>query len=489
MNDAERIGMLLTRAAHVTPTSSRPTDDVLRRADEAPFARLRGHLRKLIGGLVACGLVAGGAVALSSGDGPAPAPSPRPIRLTVDLLPGWHYDDSGLALTCASNLTPRTVYRGATVGDLRCPAGAEFRVAGPVLIAGRLDRLLAERVRTTGSPTMVGNRAGWVEPGGDTPYALATYLVSGTEDVGFAVVAPHGEGPEGPVAPSLQGEDVWRAPVEALTAASRVGVRGGEQFPRHRLPDDVLAVVLTSDARNAAPGALVWTRQAAREVLNDLQPAQRSLPPCGEPVAARTLWLQRLSGSWVRVEVTRDATGCQAAVSELGGTARLARDPVAAARRLDNGETRFQVTSDSTELAVGGVTFTVPDGWQVVEDSDFDPCTATTPTVVLADSLAPSCLVDVGQRAYQPYLWMTTQLLEDRRFRTASGMTLPGKQRQVVGRDGTTLGWSMEMLQIDGTTFQGWLGIPANGGSGRLLLMGVTRASGASRLQKLAGSS
>ncbi len=136
---------------------------------------------------------------------------------------------------------------------------------------------------------------------------------------------------------------------------------------------------------------------------------------------------------------------------------------------------------------MGGVTFTVPDGWQVVEESDFDPCTATTPTVVLADSLAPSCLVDVGQRAYQPYLWMTTQLLEDRRFRTASGVTLPGKQRQVVGRDGTTLGWSMEMLQIDGTTFQGWLGIPANGGSGRLLLMGVTRASGASQAAEAGG--
>jgi hypothetical protein len=108
---------------------------------------------------------------------------------------------------------------------------------------------------------------------------------------------------------------------------------------------------------------------------------------------------------------------------------------------------------------------------------------------VLADSLAPSCLVDVGQRAYQPYLWMTRQSLEDRRFRTEGGATLPGKQRQIEGRDGTSLGWSKEALVIDGTLFQGWLGVPANGGSGRLLLMGVPWQSGATRLQQLAGSS
>ena len=63
---------------------------------------------------------------------------------------------------------------------------------------------------------------------------------------------------------------------------------------------------------------------------------------------------------------------------------------------------------------------------------DFDPCTATTPTVVLADSLAPSCLVDVGQRAYQPYLWMTTQPLEERRFRTQSGARAAGQA--AIGR-------------------------------------------------------
>ena len=493
MNDGERIEMLLTRAAHVTPTSSRPTDDVLRRADLAPFARLRRHVRALIGGMVACGLVAGGAaVALSSGDGPdpGPAPAPRPVRLTVDLLPGWHYEDSGLTLTCASNLTPRTVYRDATIGDLRCPATAELTVAGPVLVAGRLDRLLAERVRTTGTPTMVGNRAAWVETG-DTPYALATYLVGGTEDVGYVVVAPHGSGPEEPVVPSLQGENVWSAPVEALDAAAGVRVRGGERIRRHRLPQDVRAVVLTIEPRNvgAAPGALIWTQEHARAVLHELRPARRSLPPCDEPISARTLWLQRPAGSWVRVDVTADATGCQAAVSELGGVGRVAGTPAATARVLDEGEPRNRVTEQSEVLRVGDVSFTVPDGWQVFEESDFDPCTATTPTVVLADTLAPSCLVDVGQRAYQPYVWMTTQPLEERRLRTQSGAVLSGKQRPVEGRDGTTLGWSREMLQVDGTLFQGWLGIPADGGSGRLLLMGVPWQSGATKLQKLAGSS
>jgi hypothetical protein len=492
MTDDERIEMLLTRAAHVTPTRSRPADDVLRRADQRPFGRLRRHLRELIGGLVACGLVAGGAVAVSSGDRPAPAPAPPPpVRLTIDLPPGWHYDDSGLALTCASNLTPRTVYRGATIGDLRCPGGEGPTMSGPVLVAGQLDGLLAERVRTSGSPTTVGDRAAWVEQGGDAPYGFATYLVAGTEDVGFVVVAPHGTGPEEPVVPSLQGEDVWSVPVEALMAASRVGVRGGERVSQHKLPDDVRAVVLTIEPRNvdAAPGALVWTQENARQVLRELRPAKRSLPPCGEPSRARTLWLQRPTGSWVRVDVTTDAAGCRSAVSELGGSARLAHDPVAAARRLDEGETRSELSADAESFTVGDVTFTVPDGWQVVRDTDFDPCTATMPTVVLAESLAPTCLVDVGQRAYQPYLWMTKQPLEDRRFRTNGDVPLVGRSRPVRGLDGTTLNWSKEMLVIDGTMFQGWLGRPADGGSGRLLLMGVPWQAGATRLQKLAGSS
>ena len=176
-------------------------------------------------------------------------------------------------------------------------------------------------------------------------------------------------------------------------------------------------------------------------------------------------------------------------MSELGGVGRVAGRPAATARLLDEGEPRNRVTERSDVVRVGDVSFTVPDGWQVFEESDFDPCTATTPTVVLADSLAPSCLVDVGQRAYQPYLWMTTQPLEERRFRTQSGAVLPGKPRPVEGSDGTTLDWSREMLVIDGTTFQGWLGMPADGGSGRLLLMGVPWQSGATRLQKLAGSS
>ena len=88
---------------------------------------------------------------------------------------------------------------------------------------------------------MVGNRAAWVETG-DTPYALATYLVGGTEDVGYVVVAPHGSGPEEPVVPSLQGENVWTAPVEALNAAAPVSASAaangsaGTNCPRTSVP-------------------------------------------------------------------------------------------------------------------------------------------------------------------------------------------------------------------------------------------------------------
>lgn len=491
MTEDERIELFLTRAADVTPASTRPTDDVLLRADQKPFARMRRHARVLIGGVVGCGLVAGGAVALSTGDEPAPPPAPPPLRLTVDLPPGWRYDDSGLALTCASasTLVPLTVYRGATIGDLRCPAEQMPTVAGPVLVAGRLEPALAERVRTSGSPTSIGTRQAWVEPGGDAPYAFATYLVGGTDDIGYAVVAPHGAGPEKLVVPSLQGEDVWSVPVEALAAGSRVRIRGGERLTQHRLPDDVRAVVLPPEAPDtgAALGGLIWSQSKARQILQALRPAKRQARPCDRPIRARTLWLQRLEGSWVRVDVTTDAAGCQAGVSELGGSARVVGDPVALARVLDEGERRNNYSADSGVERAGVISFPVPDGWQVWREPTFDPCTAKTPTVVLSERVAPSCLMDVGQRAYQPFLWLTARPLEELRSTTDSGVPLAGRPRQVAGRDGVAIAWSQEMLVVDDVTLQGWLGIPAKG-TGRLLLMGVPFRQGATGLQVLAGS-
>ena len=490
MTEADQIERLLISAADVTPVSTQPTDDVLARAEREPRAWLRRHLLAVGGGVVACALLVAGAVALSTGeDNRRPAAKPKPPRLTVDLPAGWRYGVSGLALTCSSRLQAHTVYRRATIGDLRCPGGEGPSVDGPVLVTGRLDPRLAERVRTSGTPSGIGNRPAWVEPGGDSPYAFATYLVGGTDDLGYVVLAPHDAGPEAPVVASLQGEDVWPVPVAALAAGSRVGVRGGERLTRHLLPPDVRAIMLTTEPRSsaAAPGAMAWSPAGVRPILQELRPAKPSLPPCGPPIRARTLWLQRDSGSWVRVDVTADATGCRAAVSELGGGGRVAGDPVGMARVIDEGEPRTAITGDSRVVGASGLSFMVPTGWDVTEDEGFDPCTATVPTVVLAEGLAPSCLYGLGLRPSQPYLWITKQPLEDRRIRTASGVPLPDPARPVNGRDGVPIRWSDALLDVDGVTLQGRLGVPPKG-DGRLLLVGVQAEDAATFLERLVAS-
>jgi DNA-directed RNA polymerase specialized sigma24 family protein len=489
LDEGTQVQRLLSRAADVVPASTRPTDDVLDRADRAPSSWLRRHRLVAAGGLLAAALLVGSVVALSGGDDQEDPPPPKPLRLTVDLPAGWRYDDSGLALTCTSSLQGRTVYRRATIGDLRCPAGQGPTVDGPVLVTGRLDPTLAERVRTSGSPSTIGNRPGWVEPGGDSPYAFATYLVGGSDDLGYVVLAPHDSGPEEPVVPSLQGEDVWPVPVAALAAGSGVGVHGGDKPSPHVLPTAVRAVVLSTEPRStgAAPGAKIWTEDGVREILRELRPAKRSEAPCDRPISARSLWLQREAGSWVRVDVTRDAAGCRAAVSELGGGARVAGDPVAMARVIDEGEPRTQIDGDSEVVNRAGLSFVVPVGWQVTDDEGFDPCTATVPTVVLADGLSPSCLHGLGQRPSQPYLWITSQPLEDMRLRTAGGVPLPGPSRRVHGRDGVPIRWSEERVDVDGAVLEGRLGVPPEG-SGRLLLVGVQWVEGATKLQKLVAS-
>ena len=491
--EARRIEQLLTRAADVPPVSTQPTDDVLARAELGPRARFRRRLLAVAAVVVGCALLIGaGAVALSDGDAPVPRPvtKAKPLRLTVDLPAGWRYDDSGLALTCSSTLQARTVYRGATIGDLRCRRGEGPTVDGPVLVAGRLERLLAERVRTTGTPGTIGDRAAWVEPGGDSPHAFATYLLGGTDNLGYVVVAPRGAGRQKPVVTSLQGEDVSPVPVAALEAGSGVGVRGGERLTRHLLPPTVRAMVLTTEPRStdAAPGATAWSPEGVRQILRHLRPVHRPMPPCGPPIRGRTLWLQQNTGSWVRVDVTADATGCNAAVSELGGGGRVAGDPVGMARFVDEGEPRSEVSGSSRLVRGAGMSFVLPAGWQVTEGEGFDPCTALLPTVVVAERLAPSCLHGLGQRPSQPYLWITKQPLEKRRTLTGDGLPLLGRSRLVTGRDEKPIRWTEALVEVDGVTLHGRLGVPEKG-AGRMLLVGVRWVEGATLLERLAASS
>ena len=490
--EARQIEQLLTRAADVPPVSTQPTDDVLARAERAPRARFRRRLLP-VAAVVVCALIVGaGAVALSDGDEATPRPvtKSKPLHLTVDLPAGWRYDDSGLELTCSSTLQAHTVYRRATIGDLRCRRGEGPTVDGPVLVAGRLERLLAERVRTSGTPSTIGDRAAWVEPGGDSPYGFATYLLGGTDNLGYVVVAPRGAGREKPVVTSLQGEDVWPVPVAALEAGSGVGVRGGERLTRHLLPPTVQAIVLTTEPRStdAAPGAAVWTPEGVRQILRHLRPVHRPMPPCGPPVRGRTLWLQQDNGSWVRVDVTADAVGCNAAVSELGGGGRVTGDPVGMARFVDEGEPRTKPTGSSRLVRAAGLSFVLPAGWQVTEGEGFDPCTALLPTVVLAERLAPSCLHGLGQRPSQPYLWITKQPLEKRRILAGDGVPLLGRSRLVTGRDGKPIRWTEALVEVDGATLHGRLGVPEKG-AGRMLLVGVQWVEGATSLERLASSS
>ena len=313
-----------------------------------------------------------------------------------------------------------------------------------MLVAGRLERLLAERVRTTGTPSTIGDRAAWVEPGGDSPHAFATYLLGGTDNLGYVVVAPRGAGRQKPVVTSLQGEDVSPVPVAALEAGSGVGVRGGERLTRHLLPPTVRAIVLTTEPRStdAAPGATAWSPEGVRQILGQLRPVHRPMPPCGPPIRGRTLWFQRNTGSWVRVDVTADATGCRAAMSELGGGGRVAGDPVGMARFVDEGEPRSEVSGYSQVVRGAGMSFVLPAGWQVTEGEGFDPCTALLPTVVVAERLEPSCLHGLGQRPSQPYLWITKQPLEnadsDRRRGAAARPVAtgdrPGREADPVDR-------------------------------------------------------
>ena len=106
----------------------------------------------------------------------------------------------------------------------------------------------------------------------------------------------------------------------------------------------------------------------------------------------------------------------------------------------------------------------VPTGGQVTEEEGFDPCTATVPTVVLAERLAPSCLHGLGLRPSQPYLWITKQPLEDRRVRTANGVAAArpvatGERSWTASRSGG----ARQLVEVDGDTLQGRLGVPEKG--------------------------
>ena len=158
------------------------------------------------------------------------------------------------------------------------------------------------------------------------------------------------------------------------------------------------------------------------------------------------------------------------------------------ARVVDEGEPRTKPTGSSRLVRAAGLSFVLPAGWQVTEGEGFDPCTALLPTVVVAERLAPSCLHGLGQRPSQPYLWITKQPLEKRRTLIGDGVPLLGGSRLVTGRDGKPIRWTEALVEVDGATLHGRLGVPEKG-AGRMLLVGVQWVEGATNLERLASSS
>lgn len=462
MNDEERITRLLQHAtADVAPRSRRPTDDVLARAARTPWGRagaLGARMRQLLAGLLVVGAAGGGVYAVAANSGPdEPAPAPRPLVLEVDLPAGWTAGPAGTVLQCGTALEPRMVYVRASIdAALGCPD--EPLTGGPAVVVGTLADDVREAVVAAGTATSIAGESAW-GAGADTEVAVVAYALADSS-AGVVVVGPRGED-DVPLAEALQGEDVSELPAvtEAVKAALR---KEGDGVTGLRLPDQVAAVRLQSvgNGEQEAPGAQLSGEQAVTAVRAALAPAEGEA--CAAPVSARTLYAQdAASGRWVRVDVLEDATGCRSAVSELGGSVRIAGDPVAAALAAATGVS-VPVPSED-EVARDGISVTVPAGWDAVRDGAFDPCTALRPAVVAVEPV-PSCS---EPRPRVGYAWLVPADAEVDVF---------GAPAVVPGAAGTQGQWTEALVSVDGTTVTGLLGsVP--GAAGRVLLVGVPESA------------
>ncbi|NHC43765.1 hypothetical protein [Motilibacter aurantiacus] len=483
-DDARMLELLERAVSDVRPRSQRPTDDVLARAARRPWARLSARVRGLLGALVTVGAIGGGAYAFGAASGPdEPAPPPS-VTLDAVLPAGWAYDDSGVVVGCGTALTPRTVYRDARIEDVTaCEPDEQPQVTGPVLVVGTVAASAREKLAVSGTPTLVNGRAAWALTNGESPVGIAVATLSGDRAAGYLVASP-GD-PAAPVGPPVDGVDVWPVAEEALALRGQVRASGAAE-PALTLPAAVAEIRLTPGISGSGPDAPAYVRSPAgiARVLSALrQPPGTFREGCPQAEAeARSLWLQdAATGRWSRVVVTTADGGCRTAWSELGGREPVG-DPVALVRQLDEGEPTPAAPAGAEVAAAHGIEAAVPAGWSVARAPEFDPCTATAPTVVLADRVVPSCAAGHGLRPHQPYLWLSPTALED-------GSVLAGDPTPRPGRDGSTVAWSDEdLLAVGSSTVSGRLGVPERGAA-RFLLVGVTGERAVAAVERLVGLS
>jgi hypothetical protein len=453
---------LLERAvADVVPAERRPTDAVLRLAESR---RLGSRLRKALAGLVGVAVVGGGALVVATGsdDGDRDTTPPRPLTLQVDVPTGWSEVTRPTTVDCTTQIRPRTVYRDVSLGDLGyCRPGQPISVTGPALLIGQLPADVAEMVRAVGTPVEAGGVPGYATSY-DAEFSYVVWLPAGSEDdLGYAVVAPRTE--DGAQAyEDRVGGGSPTLPQELVDLVGTVSARG--DLPEDaRLPAEVSAVDLRPGADNIAPapGARVLDRSGIAAVVEALAGAGDGpgTEPCGAVDEVRTMHLQDArSHRWVRVDVLDDGTGCRTIRSELGGSRRVAGDPVRVATALAEPQ-HVDVEPTGARVAAHGISVPVPDGWRVVRAASVDPCTLAGPSVVVADRLSPSCAAAQYARPTHPYIWVTGTRIEDSRMFDPRGPTTGGQVR-----------WREETLVVDDTTLTGQLGTP-RAGDGRLLLV------------------
>lgn len=462
---------LLERAvADVTPAERRPTDAVLRLADSR---RISNRLRKALAGLVGLVVIGGGVAVVATGgpddDRDRRTTPPRPVTLQVALPDGWSQVTGPSTIDCTTAITPRTIYRDATIGDLGyCRPKQPISVTGPSLLIGQLPAGVAETIRAVGTPIEAGGVPGYATSY-DAEFTYVVWLPAGTDsDLAYAAVAPRTEdgvqayedrvGGGGPAMPQELVDLVGTVTADGDLPADAV------------LPTEVAAVDLRLSADNVdpAPGARILDPSSVQQVVDALAPgsgAADGAADCGATATVRTLHLQDArTHRWVRVDVLDDGSGCRTVYSELGGRRQAAGDPVGLATALGEPQHVDVADSDPRQVAAG-LDVPVPDGWRVVERASLDPCTLTGPTVIVADELAPSCAADLYLRPTHPYLWVTGTAIEDR------------QAFDPIGRRSTRHGiaWRETTIDTGGTTLTGQLGRPATG-EGRLLL--VTSGTG-----------